>query len=226
VETPAQSAAPPSLGAALDRLRETIPGVNLRDFCSGDLLYRQEEPADCLLYVQSGHVRVFLLATDGRERTVRILGPGELAGDYCFYLGRPHNSYAQAFDGPVVAYQISRPAFEALLQAQPELYPTLLGILARTTLVVTEALERQTFKDLRERAQMALLSIAGRYGTVSPDGVTINLHLTHETIASVVGATRTRVSVCLSELQREGFYRVVDQRIVLSPWAAGLVLPP
>jgi CRP/FNR family transcriptional regulator len=225
VETPAQ-ASPPSLGAALDLLRDAIPGLLRRDFGAGDFLYRQEEPADRLFYVQSGHVRVFLLSTDGRERTLRILGPGELAGDYAFYLRRNHNAFAQAFDGPVTAYQISRPAYEALLQARPELYPTLLKIIAHTTFVLTETIEGQTFKDLRERVQRALLRAAGRYGTVGPDGVVINIHLTHETIASVVGATRTRVSVCLSELQHEGFYRVVDQRIVLSSWAAGLILPP
>ena len=60
--------------------------------------------------------------------------------------------------------------------------------LARTTTALTEALEDQTFQDLRERVQTVLLGIAGRYGRAGADGVTIHMHLTHETIASIVGA--------------------------------------
>jgi len=225
METSVQSP-PTSLGAALKRLQGTCSGVHRRRYGEGEFLFRQAEEARWLFYVLSGHVRVFLLAPDGRERTVRILGPGELAGDYSFYLCQPHNAYAQAFDGPVVACQISRLAFDALLEARPELYGELVQILANTTLILTDIIEDQTFKILRERVQIALLGLAGRHGTVDREGVVIDIHLTHEMIASIVGASRPRVSVCLSELQHEGFYRVIDQRIVLSSWAAGLVLPP
>lgn len=217
---------PTPLGAALNHLLDTSCGVMQRRFAAGEFLFHQDDPPQWLFYVVSGHVRVYLLSEDGRERTLRLLSPGELAGDYAFYLRRPHNAFAQAFDGPVTTYQISRAGYETLMHRQPELYETLLRTLSRTTEVLIEALEHQTFQDLRERVQAVLLGIAGRHGQAGPDGVTIHMHLTHETIASIAGATRTRVSVCLSELQREGFYRVVDQQIVLSLWAAGLILPP
>ena len=217
---------PTPLGVALSRLLGTSCGVTQRSLAPGEFLFHQDDPSQWLFYVVSGHVRVYLLSEDGRERTLRILSPGELAGDYAFYLRRSHSGFAQAFDGPVTTYQISRAGYETLMHRQPELYETLLRTLARTTQALTEALEHQTFQDLRERVQAVLLGIAGRHGQAGPEGVTIHMHLTHETIASIAGATRTRVSLCLSELQREGFYRVVDQRIVLSLWAAGLILPP
>lgn len=215
-----------SLAAALDLLQHASAGVRRRIFCAGDLLFQQEEPANWLYYIQSGYVRIFLSAADGRERTIRLLGPGDFAGDDAFYLDKAHHSFAQAFEGPVVTYQISHLAFEELLREQPELYQVLLARLAETTLILTDIIEDQTFKDLRERVQITLLYTAGHYGTVGPDGVTINIHLTHEMIASMAGATRTRVSMCMSELQRAGFYHIANQRIVLSSWAAGLVLPP
>jgi len=217
---------PTPLGAALCQLLSASCGVTQRSLAAGEFLFHQDDPSQWLFYVVSGHVRLFLLSEDGRERTLRIVGPGELVGDHAFYLRRPQSAFAQAFDGPVTTYQVSRAGYERLVYRQPELYETLLRTLARTTEVLIEALEHQTFQDLRERVQAVLLGIAGRHGQAGPDGVTIHMHLTHETIASIAGATRTRVSVCLSELQREGFYRVVDQRIVLSLWAAGLILPP
>lgn len=215
-----------SLGAALEHLQNAGVQVFRRGYCEGDLLFRQDEPADWLFYIESGFVRVYLLASDGRERTVQLLGPGDLAGDCSFYLRRDQMCYAQAFDGPAMVYQISRPAFDLLLQGRPDLCQTLLQILANTTVTLTEIIEDQSFRALRERVQVALLGIAGSHGTAGPEGVAINMHLTHETIATMVGATRTRVSICLSDLQREGFYRMDNQRIVVSSWAAGLILPP
>lgn len=215
-----------SLAAVLDHTNGSKCGVSRREYCAGELIFRQEEPADGLFFVRSGLVRIYLLAEDGRERTVQILGPGDVAGDSAFYLHSSHHTYAQAFDGPVEVYCISRAAFDTLTRAQPELYQSLLRSLAKKMLDMTETIEGQTFKALRERVQMVLLRIAGAYGRVCPEGVVIEIHLTHEMIASMVGAARSRVSVCLSELQREGFYHISNQHIVLSSWAAGLVLPP
>ena len=139
---------PTPLGAALSALLGTSSGVTQRSFDAGEFLYRQEDPAQWLFYLVTGHVRIFLLSEDGRERTLRILSPDELVGDYTFYLRRPHNAFAQAFDGPVTAYQIGRAGYDALVHRQPELYETLLRALARTTEALTEALEHQTFQDL------------------------------------------------------------------------------
>ena len=223
-----ESTLPPGapLAAALAQLAARASGVTQRHFDAGCILYRQEETARCFFYVISGYVRLFLLSSDGRERTLRILSRGDLVGDAAFYL-RTHNAtFAEAFEGPAEAYQITRAGYQALLSQDPALYEELLAALARTTQTLTQTIERQTFQDLRERVQMVLIGAAGRYGRASPEGIVIDMHLTHETIASLAGATRARVSVCLSTLQREGFYRVIDQHIVLSLWAAGLVLPP
>lgn len=221
-------ASPPAnaLGAALRHLLGSHAGVTQRSLGAGEFLYHQDDAADCLYFVVAGHLRVYLLSDDGRERTLRILDAGELAGDHEFYLCERHPAFAEAFDGPALVYRVSRPAYDALLRRQPELYEALLRSLAQTTQMLTGALERQTFQDLRQRVQAILIGTAGRHGELRPDGVLIHMHLTHETIASIAGATRTRVSVCLSDLQREGFYRVVDQHILLAPWAVGLILPP
>ncbi len=214
------------LAAALTQFAETTQGIVRRSYDAGDFLFRQDDPAATLTCIISGHVRVFLLSADGRDRTIRLLGPNDLVGDSAFYLQTAQDGFAEAFEGPVETLQISRVAYRTLLRERPDLCESLLSAQARSTRALTQAIERQTFQDLRERVQMVLIGAAGRYGTAGPDGVIIGMHLTHETIASMVGATRTRVSLCLSALQREGFYRVVDQRIVLSPWAAGMVLPP
>lgn len=201
-------------------------GVFRRHFVMGENLFCQNEPASNLFYIISGYVRIYILSEDGRERTPLILGPSDMVGEDAFYLCEDYTSYAEAFEGSVDVFQISRSGYESLVERWPELYKELLASLASINRKLTHTIEVQTFQDLRGRVQMVLIATAGRYGRVVADGVEIELNLTHETIASLVGATRARVSVCLSELQHEGFYHVVNQHIVLSSWAAGLVLPP
>lgn len=214
------------LATVLAQLARSGCGVTRRCLAPGDFLFRPDEPARHLFFVLAGHLRFFLLSPDGRERTLRLLGPGDLAGDDAFHLRAVYHGFAEAFEGPAEVYQISRSGLENLLRQDPRLYDHLLASLCRTVRTLTQIIETQTFQDLRERVQVALIAAAGRYGRAEPDGVVIEMHLTHETIATLVGGTRTRVSVCLSALQREGFYHVADGRIVLSPWAAGLVLAP
>jgi CRP/FNR family transcriptional regulator, cyclic AMP receptor protein len=224
--TETQRVVPVRLVSALAQSVGRVEGIVKRRFVEGECLFSQKEPADRLFYVLSGHVRIYILSEDGRDRTLRILDSLDLAGEDAFYLRAEYSYFAEAFEGPVELFQISRAGYQALLKRWPELYEELLASLAGAIRELTQTIEMQTFQDLRGRVQMALIAAAGRYGRVEPGGVVIDINLTHETIASVVGATRTRVSVCLSELQQEGFYHVANQHIVLSPWAAGLVLPP
>jgi CRP/FNR family transcriptional regulator len=214
------------LVSALTQTVGLVEGIARRRFDVGDCLFPQKAPAQWLFYILSGHVRTYILSADGRERTLRILGPFDLAGEDAFYLREDYSYFAETYEGPVEAFQISRAGYVALVSRWPELYEELLASQAGAIRELTLAIELQSFQDLRGRVQMALIAAAGRYGRVEPGGVVIDINLTHETIASVVGATRTRVSVCLSELQHEGFYHVANQHIVLSSWAAGLVLPP
>jgi CRP/FNR family cyclic AMP-dependent transcriptional regulator len=215
-----------ALEAELDALAAARGGVELTRFEKGELLYRQDEPASHMFYLRKGRVRSYVLSPDGKEKTLLFSGPGDLLGDASFYLETRRMGYAEAFSIQVEAYQIDRQGLDRLLNCSPELARALLASLAMRAQRVAEELTSQTFLDMRGQIQVVLVQLAGQYGIVTPEGVAIDMHLTHEELAKLVGANRARVSVCLSQLQRDGFYRVVHGRIVLAPWAAGQLLPP
>ncbi|MDY7042458.1 MAG: Crp/Fnr family transcriptional regulator [Chloroflexota bacterium] len=198
----------------------------LRSYARGDVIYTQDEPASQLFYIIEGRVRIYILSPDGRERTFLIVGAGDLLGDVSFYLDSKTLANAEAFDKIVYTYQIAREGFDLLLDESPELSRTLLASLAQKTRWLAQEIADQSFHDVRGRVQVALIRLAGQHGTLTKQGITIDMRITHDELAKLVGANRATVSACLSELQRDGFYQVVDQRIVLAPWAAGQLLPP
>jgi len=214
------------LQAALDEIPRSPDYVLLKRFDLGDCLYRQGEVATHLFYIVKGRVRTYVLSPDGKEKTFFIVGAGDVLNDADFYLQRPHTTTAEAFERQVEVYQIGRAGFDLIVQQHPELNQFLLTNLAAKTNWLAEEIMRQSFHDVRGRVQLTLIQLAQQHGVLTAHGLAIDLRITHETIARLVGANRVTVSACLSDLQRDGFYQVIDQRIVLAPWAIGQMLPP
>jgi len=217
---------PRSLQAALLGLSQTSGQVVLGCYTRGDLLYRQGELAAALFYIVKGRVRTFVMAPDGREKTFLIVCPGNLLNDVAFYLESEQQTSAEALDLCVEAYRIDKAGFEHLLEEIPGVAHFLLSSLAVKTSSLIDDMTSQSFQDVRGRVQLTLIRLAEQHGVVTPQGIRIELRITHEAIANMVGANRAHVSACLSALQQDGFYQVVDQRIVLAPWAIGQLLPP
>jgi len=227
MSTIANGPPPPALlQAALFDLSQTTSQVVLRRYTRGDLLYRQGEFATALYYITKGRVRTFVITLEGREKTLLIASAGDVLNDVAFYLGCEQQTSAGALDRGVEAYQIGQAGFERLLTAMPDMARFLLGSLAAKTSSLISDITNQSFHDVRSRVQLALIHLAKQHGVITPQGVRIELRITHETIASLVGANRSHVSTCLSALQHDGFYQVIDERIVLAPWVVGQRLPP
>lgn len=226
IDPPPSTASPADLQAVLAELPRSPDYVLLKHFDLGECVYRQGEAATHLFYILKGRVRTYVLSPDGKEKTFFIVGAGDVLNDADFYVQRPHATNAEAFERRVEVYQIGRAGFELIVQQHPELNQFLLSNLAAKANWLAEEIMRQSFHDVRGRVQLTLIQLAQQHGMLTAHGLAIDLRITHETIARLVGANRVTVSACLSDLQRDGFYQVIDQRIVLAPWAIGQTLPP
>lgn len=214
------------LGEILDEQEANSGCISIKHFKEESFIYHQGDQAEYLFYILQGRVRTFLYSEDGREKTVLILGKGDLIGAGPFFLESSYPDNASALDGLVILYKIDREGFDCLLAKDPAVAKMLLVDLATRVDLLEKEIANQSFLNVRSRLQLALVQLADRFGIVTQDGVLIDLHITHEQLAQLVGANRATVSACLSQLQRGGFYQVVDQHIVLSFWAAGKLLLP
>lgn len=214
------------MGEILAKHASNSGPISLRHFQGETFIYRQGDSAEFMYYILQGRVRSFIYSQDGREKTILILGGGDLLGVAPFYLEGPYLDNAIVFDGSITLYRIDREGFNSLLENEPAAAKILLVDLAARINLLEKEIASQSFLDVRGRLQLALAQLAERYGIVKQDGVLINLHITHEQLAQLIGANRATVSACLSQLQRDGFYQMVGQHIMLAPWAAGKLLLP
>ncbi len=177
----------------------------------GDLLFAQGDPSDTLFVVLEGQVAVATRSNDGRESLVAVLEPGGLFGDMGMFDGEPRSADARALDNSRVL-GIPYTDARAALEARPELLWMVARVLAQRLRATDEAFADAVFLDVPARTAKRLLELAG-------DADAVEIPMTQEDLAGLVGASRERVNKALSlflrvgwlEQRSRGSYRILDR---------------
>ncbi len=184
-------------------------------FRPGDLIFHQGEPGSTCHIIARGRVRVFVLGTDGRELSVRILGPGEIIGEMALFDDQPRSASVEALE-ETRTLQLHRDILIRCLKEQPALALGLLRALsARLRHVTTEAEELASLP-VADRLMRRLERLAEWAGTPVPGGVRITLPMTQEELATLVGTSRESVNRALVRLRHQGKVHLQNGWIVLS----------
>src|SRR5215207_80613 len=168
----------------------------------GEVIFSQGDPADALFYIQRGKVKVTTLSSHGKEAVVAILGAGDFFGEGCL-AGQPlristvtamaDSSIARLDKVAVVRVLHDQPAFSELFMAY---------LLARNIRMESDLID-QLFNSSEKRLARLLLLLAnfGKEGGPQP----VVAKLCQETLAEMIGTTRSRVSSFMNKFRRMGF---------------------
>jgi CRP/FNR family transcriptional regulator, cyclic AMP receptor protein len=168
----------------------------------GEVIFSQGDPADALFYMQKGKVKVTTLSTHGKEAVVAILGAGDFFGEGCL-AGQPLriSTVAAMADSSIVRLQKlavirvlhDEPAFSELFMAH---------LLARNIRMEADLID-QLFNSSEKRLARLLLLLAnfGKDGKPQP----VVAKISQETLAEMIGTTRSRVSSFMNKFRRLGF---------------------
>jgi len=181
----------------------------MRSFRRGEIIYFPTDPGQSVLVLAQGLVKLKALSPDGKETILAFVEEGELFGELALVDEEPRREYAEAAaDARVIA--IPRDDVLALMQQRSDiaLYVTrLVGFRRRR---IENRLRNLLFRSLRERIAALLLELIDDHGERHGQAWNIRLRLSHQELASLIGATREAVSATLSRLQAEGI--VLSQR--------------
>jgi CRP-like cAMP-binding protein len=182
-----------------DMLSRTV----LRELAQGERLHARGDEADGMYYVVGGAVRVSGLVSDGREIVLDVYGPGVWFGELGAFDGMPRTHNAHAYEATTLR-QLGFADLEDLLARYPILSRSLLRLEAQRLRILLSALEAYTSQPLEQRLASRLLMLAGQYGRATTRGVRIELHLSQEVLAQLIGATRQRVNQILKLWESDG----------------------
>jgi CRP/FNR family transcriptional regulator, cyclic AMP receptor protein len=168
----------------------------------GQIIFSQGDPADALFYIQKGKVKVTTLSRHGKEAVVAILGAGDFFGEGCL-AGQPLRistvaamvdcSIARLDKASVIRVLHEQPAFSELFMAY---------LLARNIRMEADLID-QLFNSSEKRLARLLLLLAnfGKEGRPQP----VVAKISQETLAEMIGTTRSRVSFFMNKFRRLGF---------------------
>ncbi len=194
-------AAPPVFDAEAF-LSASGPGTKTVNVKRSATIYAQGNPADSVLYVQKGTVRLSVLAGSGKEAVVGVIGPGDFFGEGAL-AGQPIRlGTATAMTASTILV-VPLPQMKRLLQEQHPLSDRFLAhMLARNSRLEADLVD-QLFNNSEKRLARTLLLLA-RYG--KPDGPRHVLpNMSQEVLAEIVGTTRSRVNVFMNKFRKLGF---------------------
>lgn len=186
-------------------LRKLQP-LSVRSLPHRRLVYASFRPGKTYV-VQDGYVRLLALGEAGEQFTRMLLGKGAIFGDLPFTPAMSIKEESALTSGPTSILEFPRRTLEAAVHHDDVLCETLLEIYSKQLGILDRRLQWQFAAPLRRRVAMILLDLVefGRSPCPHHEGFLMDIRMTHEELAELVGAARQVVTAILNELRAEGF---------------------
>jgi len=172
------------------------------NFSRGETIFTQGEPAQHVMYIRTGGVKLSVLSKSGREAVIAILGPGDFFGEGCL-AGQGLRMGSATAMAPSVVLSVRKEEMLGLLHTQHAMSDRFISHMLSRNLRIEEDLIDQLFNSSEKRLARALLLLA-RYGKEDKP-VRLVPRISQETLAEMIGTTRSRVNFFLNKFKKLGF---------------------
>lgn len=193
-----------------EELDSIIPQVVKRRLKKNTVVFHENDPAAAFYLVKSGRVKIYKTGPEGREQVLSILGDGQIFGDVPAFDGGPYPASAATMADSEI-YLIRSEDFQALVRQHPEVALKIIRVLGQRLRQSMELVRDLSFKQVPHRLAGLLVKLAAEYGTESEAGLLIELPLSRQELADIVGTSRETITRELKKMEREGMI-VVDRR--------------
>jgi CRP-like cAMP-binding protein len=172
------------------------------EYGRGETIFTQGDACKDVLYIQTGGVKLSVLSKTGREAVVAMLGPGDFFGEGCLAGQRVRMGSATAIT-PSAILLVGKEKMVRLLHQQHAMSDRFISHMLSRNSRIEEDLIDQLFNSSEKRLARTLLLLA-RYGKQDKPARVVP-RISQETLAEMVGTTRSRVNFFLNKFKRLGF---------------------
>ena len=177
-------------------------GRSIGKYHKDGTIFSQGDFADAVFYIQKGKVKVTVVSEQGKEAVVAMLGRDEFCGEGCL-AGQPRRMATATAMTDCEIMRLEKWAVVRIIHDEPQFSEMFVAHLLARTIRVEEDLVDQLFNSTEKRLARALLILAnfGKEGRPEP----IIPKVSQETLAEMIGATRSRVSHFMNKFRELGF---------------------
>jgi CRP/FNR family cyclic AMP-dependent transcriptional regulator len=177
-------------------------GKTIVEYLKDQVVFAQGDVADTIYYIQKGRLKVVVISEQGKEAVVGILEPGQFFGEGCMNGHALRIATTTAMEACLITV-ITKTAMLAALHSEPKFSEMFMAYLLTRNSRIEEDLIDQLFNSSEKRLARLLLLLANFGKDGSPQPITPNI--SQETLAEMIGTTRSRVSFFMNKFRKLGF---------------------
>lgn len=198
----------------LQEIKEIAKRARRRVFSQGDPVFFSGDPGHCVYFIGSGKVKIHTTREDGEETVIGILSDGEFFGELSVLDGQPRSADVTCLEPTEIAV-LDREEFLSILDRYPSLSRKVLIAQAARLRATDRMLDYIASLDVYGRVAAQLMELAQRYGRQTPNGIELDLRITQQDLAGMVGASRESVNKVLNHYRNRGIVSFERGRITI-----------
>ena len=183
-------------------LTKTNGGKTIVSYRNNATIFVQGDPADAIFYIQKGKVKLTVVSKRGKEAVIALLGEGDFFGEGCL-AGQPLRMATAVALSNCSIMKLEKAGVVRLLREEPAFSEMFVAHLLSRNIKIEEDLVDQLFNSSEKRLARVLLLLANFGKESRPEEVIPKM--SQETLAEIVGTTRSRVSFFMNRFRKLGF---------------------
>jgi len=195
-------------------LEELAELVQIRRIRKDTVIFHEQDPGLTFYVIKQGRVKVYKNTEDGRELILGIFGDGGIIGDVPVFDGGPYPASAASLEETEL-YAIKRESFEQLINSHPEVSLKIIRVLGRRLRQAHELVRDMAMKNVAQRLAGLLLRLIEEYGVVSDGRTVLDLPLSRQEMADMMGVSRETATRELSRFAKTGLVEIEGRRITI-----------
>jgi CRP-like cAMP-binding protein len=185
-----------------------------REYHVGETIFTPTPHPHSVYLLERGLVRIYRVSPSGAETTFGYVRPGEIFGELAAFTSQPRESYARAVRSSLV-WRLNREAIYEVLAAHPGTAVAVTKQVGSRLKRIESRVEHLVFRSVPSRVAGILVELAEDFGRREAHGLVIDLGISQEELATLVGASRQAVNASLRELEHKGLVRRKGRWLVL-----------
>jgi CRP/FNR family cyclic AMP-dependent transcriptional regulator len=197
-----------------EELLELAPLFTEKKHNKGTILFLEGDPGEEFYLIKSGVVKIYRI-DDTKEIILSLFRDGDFFGEMSLINESLTRSATVETLEASILYSMKRSVFIQFMEKSPKLIIKLLEATMERLRKANEQIYDLTFLDVRSRILKIMMRLSLEYGKDTKEGILIDVKLTHQQLANLVGTARESVTKVLLELQMEQMIEIRQKRIIL-----------
>ncbi|MBD3288927.1 cyclic nucleotide-binding domain-containing protein [candidate division KSB1 bacterium] len=197
-----------------DELENISDKVSDNEVKKRDIVYLEGDTGENLYFLKKGRVKISRVNEAGKEITLTMLEPGEIFGELGLFDDQPRQTTATALEDSLIC-MMRRADFEQLMSNKPELGFKLSKLMGLRLRHFENRIDDLIFRDVPSRLARLLLRLSEQHPIETENGLKINIKLSQQELANLIGATREMTSSVLNNFRKDGIISLESKHIYI-----------